>query len=174
MNSSRIEQIQKEAGYAGNTVVASALLTVWNECAQSDKWKPIATAPKDGTFIMLLMDSGYSSTPYCVIIAQFVSGYVKHEGKDHRWRDHANDSVFDGYQRIIGWKEWEVPEIDFDPDEHTYRYLDYGEIIREGDQFERGTGVWATISAADVDNWRGLTGKRLRYEKGNKKVRRKL
>jgi hypothetical protein len=66
------------------------------------EWKPIETAPKDGTFILLLCDSGFTTTPYRVVVGRWLKGY-----RDY-WIDHANDAVTDGGPGPTHWHEWNV------------------------------------------------------------------
>lgn len=173
MDSNRIREIQKQTAYPNSNSVKSALLQVWNECEQDlkDKWKPIALAPKNGTWVMLLMDSGFTSTPYAVIIAKYDKSYPR----GNTWRDHANDSVFDGFETILGWKEWVVPEIDFDPGEGLYLYLKPGQEVLEGDEFERQKDYWVELKTNDIAGWLKITGREaLTYESGNRRIRRKI
>lgn len=168
MNTERIKEIQERTGFPNSVVIQQALLQVWNESVQENKWKPISSAPKDGTYIMLLMNSGYTSTPYAVIIAQYDKSYPR----GTTWRDHANDSIFDGFQEIIDWKGWKIPEIDFNHCEGLYTYLKHGQKIQIGDEFERSENNWEKLSDNDIDVWKNITGSDLVYEKGNRRVRR--
>ena len=58
------------------------------------QWRPIATAPKDGTWILLAGYSGYSSTPLRVAVAHWLC--VGKGNTDGGWRNHANDWFTDG------------------------------------------------------------------------------
>ncbi len=52
--------------------------------------RPIATAPRDGTFILLICPSGYTTTPFVYVSGRMCPDY--HAG---RWIDHANDDLTD-------------------------------------------------------------------------------
>ncbi len=175
MNIDRIKQIQARAGYPDSKSVQQALLQVWNEVSLHEKWKPISTAPRDGTFILILMDSGFTTTPYGVIIAQFVEGYKCDGDYDHRWRDHANDSVHDGFEKIIAWTEWNVPKIEFEPDEGIYEYLAIGDEVKPGDETQNKdkTG-WITITEKGIEMWFSITGERLTHTKLGSRTRRRI
>jgi len=134
------------------------------------KWQPISKAPKDGTYIVLLMDSGYTTTPYILKIAAYEKSY---KGK-HRWRDHANDSVFDSSDEIIAWRKWVVPIIKFSPDEGMYIYLKEGEKIIPGDKMQRKDDTYVRLTGSDIDSWEKVTGKKLIYEKGDLPVKREI
>ena len=135
---------------------------------RNNGWKELDSVPKDGTYVQLLMDSGYTTTPYAIIIAQYVKEYHKSP-----WRDHSNDSVFDGYSTIVAWKPWKVPELDFTVEQGNgqYYFLKDGDKIEIGDQFKRGED-WVTLDQADINGWQKVTGKELIHRKGETKVRR--
>lgn len=67
----------------------------WN--ARASAWRPIETAPKDGTFVLLLGDSGYTGTPHRVAVGQWVQNY-----KDC-WTNHAGDRFTDDGQPPTHW-----------------------------------------------------------------------
>jgi hypothetical protein len=170
MDTERIMEIQRDTPYPSSKSVKEALLKVWRETLEQNKWKPISQAPKDGTWIMLLMDSGYTTTPYGFIIAHFVDDYSQSRNEDHRWRDHANDSVFDGFSKIIGWCPWSVPDITFDPDEGIYTILKRGDAVNVGDEIEV-EGSWVAIEQNDLDSCLKLTGSKFICKEG--KIRRR-
>ena len=61
------------------------------------EWQKIETAPKDGTYILLLGDSGYTTTPHRVMVGCYAEGY-----RDD-WINHANDRVTDGGSPPTHW-----------------------------------------------------------------------
>jgi hypothetical protein len=136
-------------------------------------WKPMSEAPRDGSWIVLLMDSGYTTTPYALVIAQFVPEYAKCE-EARGWRDHANDSVFDRFEEIIAWREWKIPKIPFDPATDGYIMLSLGEEIQAGDEFKRDEGVWISFSQGEINKWTEITGKKLTRSDEGVPVRRKV
>lgn len=60
-------------------------------------WQPIETAPKDGTYVLLLGDSGYTTTPYRVAVGCWIEGY-----RDF-WINHSNDAFTDDGEPPTHW-----------------------------------------------------------------------
>jgi hypothetical protein len=58
------------------------------------KWRPIGTAPRDESYIMLAGPSGYTGTPLRVEVGFW-------DGK--RWRNHSNDHFTDGGAEPTLW-----------------------------------------------------------------------
>jgi len=71
--------------------------------AECERWEPIESAPKDGRFIELCGDSGYSSTPIRVAICRYVEGYHL------PWRNHSNDAFEDGGPSATHWRKAPKP-----------------------------------------------------------------
>lgn len=59
---------------------------------------PIATAPKDGTFILLFGPSGYVTTPFRCEVGRWID-----YGATARWMTHANDNFTDGGEEPTHW-----------------------------------------------------------------------
>lgn len=57
------------------------------------------SAPKDGTYILLFGDSGYTTTPYRCEVCRYDAEYRPLQP----WVNHANDSFLDGGDEPIGW-----------------------------------------------------------------------
>ena len=68
-------------------------------------WQPIETAPKDGTYIILIAPSGYINVP----IRCEVCKYDKKYRPLQPWVNHSNDSFLDDGEPPIGWIP--LPEI---------------------------------------------------------------
>ncbi len=57
------------------------------------------TAPKDGTYIILFGESGYSTTPYRCEVCKYDAAYRPLQP----WVTFSNDSFLDGGGKIVGW-----------------------------------------------------------------------
>lgn len=64
--------------------------------------QPIATAPRDGTYILLAGPSGYVGTPLRFEAGRF-SSYYANPGERYGWRNHANDAFTDGGEAPTHW-----------------------------------------------------------------------
>jgi len=69
------------------------------------KWKPIETAPKDGRYILLAGDSGYTTTPLRVEVGHWDPEYRPL----NPWQTHSNDAFTDGGEEPEYWCE--LPEL---------------------------------------------------------------
>lgn len=69
--------------------------------------RPIETAPKDGTFVLVLGDSGYATTPLRAEVCHYAGGYATH-GRSG-WRTHANDAFEDSGKPPTHWMP--LPEM---------------------------------------------------------------
>lgn len=67
--------------------------------ASAHEWEPIATAPKDGTFILLAGPSGYSTTPLRVEVGRWYPEYRP----GSPWQTHSNDDFTDGGPEPTHW-----------------------------------------------------------------------
>jgi len=65
------------------------------------KLQPIETAPKDGRFILLAGDSGYTTTPLRFQACRYYPEYRPLSP----WVDHANDCFEDGGGPPLYWME---------------------------------------------------------------------
>lgn len=68
------------------------------------KLQPIETAPKDGTYIIVFGDSGYSTTPLRCSVCRYDAEYRPLQP----WVTYSNDSFEDGGGPAIYWME--LPE----------------------------------------------------------------
>lgn len=72
---------------------------------------PLSMAPKDGSYVMLVGNSGYTDTPFRAIVAHFVKEYAtpgmtqlsEEEAEKYGWRNHSNDSVMDDGSMPFGF-----------------------------------------------------------------------
>lgn len=62
------------------------------------------TVPKDGTYILLIGDSGYTTTPYRVEVCRYDAEYRPLQP----WITYSNDSFLDSGDEPIGWLPWLV------------------------------------------------------------------
>lgn len=67
--------------------------------ASTDTWQPIATAPKDGRYIILAGPSGYITTSLRAEICRYDAEYRPLQP----WVNHANDSFMDGGPAPTHW-----------------------------------------------------------------------
>lgn len=61
--------------------------------------KPIETAPKDGTYVILLAPSGYRTTPWRAEVGHWDAEYRPFSP----WQTHSNDSFTDGGEPPTHW-----------------------------------------------------------------------
>lgn len=66
--------------------------------------KPIETAPKDGTYILLFGDSGYATTPLRCVVCHYDAEYRPLQP----WVTHSCDSFEDGGGPPLYWCELPV------------------------------------------------------------------
>lgn len=72
-------------------------------------WKPLDSAPRDGTFVELRGDSGMKSYPYRVMIAKYDRdherrGWTQQFNDPHCWRTVLGDSVTDDGPMPSHWR----------------------------------------------------------------------
>ena len=65
------------------------------------KIKPMKTAPKDGRYILLFGNSGYTTIPWRCAICKYDKEYRPLQP----WITHSNDSFEDSGDPAIGWLE---------------------------------------------------------------------
>jgi len=65
------------------------------------EWQPIASAPKDGTWILLRGESGYIGRPYRVHVGRWDSEYRPHSP----WQTSETDSFLDDGGPPTHWSE---------------------------------------------------------------------
>lgn len=72
---------------------------------QPTRWLPIATAPRDGTLVLLAGPSGYVSTPLRVEVGRWDAPDPKYDNLNYKgsWRTHSNDHFTDGGDEPIYW-----------------------------------------------------------------------
>lgn len=63
------------------------------------KLRPMDTAPKDGTYILLFGPSGYTTTPLRCEVCRYDARYRPRQP----WIDYANDSFLDSGDPPVGW-----------------------------------------------------------------------
>jgi len=78
--------------------------------------QPIATAPRDGTYILVAGESGYTSTPLRYQACCWVEG---------TWRDHAHDHFTDGGSEPLYWMP--LPSV---PADKEFKHI-MGNFTRE-------------------------------------------
>ena len=80
--------------------VDEVLREIWDEAQRqaAPTWQPIDTAPKDGTWILLAGDSGYTTTPFRVSVCQY-----SFDTYYSWWRDHAGDNFRDDGDEPTHW-----------------------------------------------------------------------
>ena len=75
--------------------LARALLAL----AAEREWRPIESAPRDGTWILIAGNSGYNTTPLRVSVARYYPEYRPH----NPWQTHSDDAFTDGGDLPIYW-----------------------------------------------------------------------
>lgn len=91
------------------------------------KLEPIATAPKDGTFIVLWGPSGYTSTPWQCAVGRW---------RDNDWRVHSNDLYTDGGAPPTHWSP--LPDA-LPPERRVYHRNEVAELLKVA---PRAVGKW--------------------------------
>lgn len=75
------------------------------EHARAMRLRPISSAPKDGSYMLLFGDSGYLTTPLRCEVGRWDARYRPH----HPWQTHSNDAFEDGGEPPLYWMP--LPEI---------------------------------------------------------------
>ena len=78
--------------------ISAVLREIWDEAQRFRSWQPIDTAPKDGTWILLAGDSGYTTTPLRVSVCQW-----SFDTYHSFWRDHSGDGFLDDGDEPTHW-----------------------------------------------------------------------
>lgn len=71
-------------------------LAVWLEY---QRWRPIETAPRDGTYFLVAGNSGYMTTPLRVEVCRYDAQFRR----DTSWINHANERFSDGGDHPTVW-----------------------------------------------------------------------
>ena len=71
----------------------------WNPANDPIKLRPMETAPKDGRYILLFGDSGYTTTPFRCQVCRW---YPEYRPRDP-WVSHSNDCFSDGGSEPTHW-----------------------------------------------------------------------
>lgn len=80
------------------------------EAAELLEWKPISSAPRDGTFVELRGDSGYKKYPYRIFIGHYNSDYEApirangSNGDEWAWRTVQGGHVTDDGAFPTHWR----------------------------------------------------------------------
>lgn len=91
---------REKAEYKRQALAQSARLL--RDLSAQAGWRPIATAPKDGTFVLLAGPSGYTSTPLRAAVGCWNDG-GGYGAKAAGWRDHAHDWFTEGGDEPTHW-----------------------------------------------------------------------
>ncbi len=67
--------------------------------------RPISTAPRDGTWVLLFGPSGYVTTPLRVEVGRYYPTYRPLSP----WQNHANDAFTDGGPEPTHWLPLPTP-----------------------------------------------------------------
>lgn len=93
----RLKQLMSQVGLPDSRSLYQALKQCDMEATLRErKLRPIETAPRDGTFILLFGDSGYTTTPLRCEVGRWCD-------YKNRWNDHGGDSFTDGGSPPTHW-----------------------------------------------------------------------
>ena len=70
-----------------------------NALREAIKLQSIATAPRDGTYVLLFGPSGYTTTPLRCEVCRYDAEYRPRQP----WVNHSNDSFLDGGEAPTHW-----------------------------------------------------------------------
>lgn len=100
-----IEEPEREAvvPIRGSMTPDEVNTALFDECKRLEAgllgMKSMEDAPKDGSYIILFSDSGYTSTKYRCEVCHYAADYRPLQP----WVNHSNDSFLDGGSEPIGW-----------------------------------------------------------------------
>lgn len=96
------EHVQKLGSYIINAKEKArrdALIKLGWTPPEENGWRPIETAPKDGTWVLLASPSGYKAGTLRVEVCRYYPAYRPNDP----WQNHSDDSFLDGGAAPTHW-----------------------------------------------------------------------